>query len=430
MRNRSRNGSFTYPSWTYQTFTTRSGCYLKNNLGGTFTYPSETFSDVVGNKDGENACDHYKYTISNMPGTYKVSANGNRTNIGSGCDGYPVAYTQYINHTDSALFSYQVGASIPSVDTTGMYADAIRLIKSDFNLSAQLLEIQQLPGLLSSKLLDIEAFPRKRTFKPTTREIKVFKKRARKKHLSRSSIGRFVQNAGSDYLNVCFGWIPTVGAVNQLVDGISQFARISEEIEKQRNVKSYYSVCSSSRTAKNTLANTSSGTYLAQNRVTTVRKELKIKYRFTVEDLDLNIPLLQARLLSESINLLKVASGIWEAAPWSWFSDYFINIGAMIASSEEQLVRKARPRLEVKSSILGTTTEQRWRVQTNFWSGVNQRPEPGEIPPRVEHSKITYKREVVADLSVYDGALTKLSSGSGLNSRKLSYLLAIAGQKI
>lgn len=430
MRNRSRNGSLTYSSWTYQTFTTRSGCYIKNNLGETFTYPSETFSDVVDNKNGENACDHYKYVITNKPGTYKVSANGNRTYIGNGCDGNPVAYTQYRNHTDRMLFTYQMPAPVPSVDTTGMYADAIRLIKSDFNLSAQLLEIQQLPGLLSSKLLNIEAFPRKKTFKPTAREIKEFKKRARKKHLSRSSIGRFVQNAGSDYLNVSFGWIPTVGAVNQLVDGISQFARISEEIEKQRNTKSYYSVCSSSRSGRNTLVDTTSGTYLSLNRVTTVRKELKIKYRFTVEDLELNIPLLHARLLSDSINLLKIASGVWEAAPWSWFSDYFINIGSMIASSEEQLVRKARPRLEVKSSIMGTTTEQKWTVQTNWWSGVNQRPEPGETPPRVDHSKTTYKREIISDLSVYDGALTKLSSGSGLNSRKLSYLMAIAGQKI
>lgn len=154
----------------------------------------------------------------------------------------------------------------------------------------------------------------------------------------RSIIGK----AASLNLNYHFGWKPLLGDVFQMIytaDVLNKRVRRLQKLKKHGFVKSkislgtYHAVESINQVVDSTMALT-----IGRKIIRETTQEVWGYVKYT---LDGALPDQQDELISLAkrtyLGLYLDAATLWEAIPWSWFADYFGNIGDLLMANRNQI---------------------------------------------------------------------------------------------
>lgn len=236
----------------------------------------------------------------------------------------------------------------PSVDLAAYGAQAFSRfspLKKGANLAQTLIELKReglpkIPGLGSSVLNLLKGIP------PDFKHLKIRnKKTGSVKHGSNLS-----STAGSEYLNLVFGWRPLIADIEAIFTAylsmdtvIAQILRdnkrgVRREGTLHREVKNYDLVKSTIvgshlPRGNETLDNSSitPQTGATQTRCIEQRIWFSARFRYYLPFTDkVGKQKWLKRVRLELYGLKPSVELIWELTPWSWLIDYFTNIGAVI----------------------------------------------------------------------------------------------------
>jgi hypothetical protein len=272
---------------------------------------TQVCSDVVGNPMGQNPLTLTKTT--NRPiilnGSNGLGGNSNVT-----FTDYPADFFKVIrNH---------LGQLYPFKDATQAIANA-NPGEPPVSLPNFLYELKDVPGMLRHAA-----------------------NRARMLHeywlangwiVSHRRLAKYysVRHAGEDWLNYIFGWRPFFSDLSDILD-------LSSYLEKRR--KKFYNVKNGELRASGSLGANSNQSHTKEtfqsllqivsgtcNTTTTFEKWWSARYRVDPIRYGASLSGDRRAELSDMLgfdNSLPIM--IWEAMPWSWFSDWFFNVGSII----------------------------------------------------------------------------------------------------
>jgi len=156
------------------------------------------------------------------------------------------------------------------------------------------------------------------------------------------------KNAGSEYLNVQFGWVPLVSDINNFVSAVRQFDTVMKQYERDagRLVRRRYEfpiVKSEDEVIVNgapAWVLGSGGNVAATSGTRTLRKRVTKQQWFSgaftyhlPSGYDSRNALDRYRLYADKfVGLNASPETLWELAPWSWAVDWFSNAGDVISN--------------------------------------------------------------------------------------------------
>jgi hypothetical protein len=166
--------------------------------------------------------------------------------------------------------------------------------------------------------------------------------------LRAKSIPSLLKGSGSEYLNVQFGWKPFVSDLKGLCDVVSKSGKILEQYEKGAGrpigrryefpVERSTTVTESSTALYPPIDSTSfSSSVLGTRTVTTevVNRywfEGTYNYRLPSASSAASKVKLYASEADKLLGLRVTPEVLWNLAPWSWLSDWFLNYGTLISN--------------------------------------------------------------------------------------------------
>lgn len=168
---------------------------------------------------------------------------------------------------------------------------------------------------------------------------------------------------GSEYLNVVFGWVPFVNEINNIITSLNRASKVVTQLQRDngRNIRRTFAFPETVEREEltpvyyaNPFAGSQNGTFLADNpeggyyvyRTKTIKTRLWFKGAFAYSIPMDNTILDRLRRYEAQANVLLgtrlTPDVLWELAPWSWLTDWFVGIGQAISSatrfSEDGLV--------------------------------------------------------------------------------------------
>jgi hypothetical protein len=274
---------------------------------------SQTTSDYVGNPLGMNPLDIT--TIRNSP----CVINGTNGKTGISKREFNSLPCTYFNTIEGHL-----PQSTPFRDATEALA-SVNPGNSAVSLPNFLFELKDVPGMLRhaasrARLLHM-AYLKHAGRSPTHRRIKAF------------AYGK--GELGEDYLNYVFGWQPFFSDLSSILDTSQFLENRAKKYSKVRNglLKTTGSLGQSTESyiydrVLQSLAITVSGQITAN---TTRERWFSARWRVNPIRFGEALSGNTRSRLRDSLGLdYALPLELWEAMPWSWFSDWFFNAGAII----------------------------------------------------------------------------------------------------
>lgn len=158
-------------------------------------------------------------------------------------------------------------------------------------------------------------------------------------------------NAGSDYLNVVFGWKPLISDVQNFADTIKNFDTVAKQYERDagRVVRRRYEFPvehSTNTWEENTNPKSPAIAVPAQffdqfgtpssvfvSETTEIRRWFSGAFTYHLPSgYDSRNKLSRLALLADRLGLKPTPDTLWELTPWSWAADWFSNAGDVIAN--------------------------------------------------------------------------------------------------
>lgn len=154
------------------------------------------------------------------------------------------------------------------------------------------------------------------------------------------------RDAGSEYLNVQFGWLPLINDISEFASGVSKAGTVLTQYERDagRVVRRGYDFPMIHSITTNTTENTPvwgpssslfyrNGRQLTFTRETSIRRWFRGAYTYYLPSgYDSRSKLDRYKLFADRIGLEISPEVLWELTPWSWAVDWFSNAGDVISN--------------------------------------------------------------------------------------------------
>jgi hypothetical protein len=150
------------------------------------------------------------------------------------------------------------------------------------------------------------------------------------------------RNAGSDYLNVVFGWLPFVSDLRKMARAVIKSHEILESYHKhgdRRKIRRRYAFPTQSDIAEDTRGNflpvPSDVNYFGQGSIITRRQQdmwFSGAYRYYIPTADSTLEKFRS-FRSDAQKLFGVdvtPEVVWNVSPWSWLVDWQANVGDVL----------------------------------------------------------------------------------------------------
>lgn len=160
------------------------------------------------------------------------------------------------------------------------------------------------------------------------------------------------QNAGGEYLNTQFGWIPLISDISDFAGGVTHASSVIEQYKRGigKNIRRTYDFPIETTTTEQLLSNaarpftglggsnrwsggSSQTGYLFRTKVIVRRQWFKgcFTYYFPSKILG-SERLADLAILAQQLGLTVTPDVVWQVTPWSWAIDWFSNTGDVIAN--------------------------------------------------------------------------------------------------
>jgi len=267
----------------------------------------------------------------------------------------------------------------------------------------------------------------------TTKMGRHFFINARKAGFSKADIKSYLKGVASDYLCYSFGWAPMVSDIKTMQKTVTSLLQQHKKMSASftakdglpwlRKSSSKSVVLSSVTTAPHAydgfFTNVAMHTYASVNTTLTVRRT--VKFRWAVDHYNPTVFFL--RSLVSKLGLHCIFGTLFEAIPFSFVVDWFIPVSSYFNKADSFL--QYQPSFEIGSSIMSYKASKTAKLYC--------RP--------CESDKITVTKEVPSTItssyynrseagSSYYPTDPRLVPGTGLNGKRVSYLAAMAVQKL
>lgn len=156
-----------------------------------------------------------------------------------------------------------------------------------------------------------------------------------------------VKKIAGSYLNIQFGWLPTLSELENLLDAASNMNNLINQLIRDNNqwVHRAGGVCTQKEvigptTISGQIYPTSYTSSLTTKQTTRIKTRISFAGRFKYY-----IPALTSNTLSGRLRAARrilglegiTPSNIWEVIPFSWMIDYFSNLGDIISNFESSI---------------------------------------------------------------------------------------------